>query len=147
MTLHPSIARLISPLKARPGRTSRGAIQHLILARSRAAQIASAAGLSLEEWEMKTSCAMGARPFYEIGRPQVKAGCSPVLATGRRTSRAPEAIRSSSESGDTEGRVQFQDSSVAFVDDNISRPCREEKKSCLHYEMVRNNAVTGGALP
>ena len=53
-----SIARVISPAKESPGCTSRGAIQQRIPMFSSAAQTASATGLSSEECEMKTSCAI-----------------------------------------------------------------------------------------
>ena len=49
------IARVISPGKERPGRTSRGATQHRMPDSSNAAQMVSATFLSWAEWEMKTS--------------------------------------------------------------------------------------------
>src|SRR6266403_2137608 len=58
ITLLYSIARVISPAKESPGCTSRGAIQQRIPMFSSAAQTASATGLSSEECEMKTSCAI-----------------------------------------------------------------------------------------
>src|SRR6267143_5847185 len=52
------MARVISPGNERPGRTSRGATQHLIAAFSRAVQTASATSRFCAEWERKTSCGM-----------------------------------------------------------------------------------------
>ena len=49
------IARVISPGKERPGRTSRGATQHWMPESSNAPQMVSATFLSWAEWEMKTS--------------------------------------------------------------------------------------------
>src|SRR5437762_11544131 len=63
ITLLRWIARLISPANVRPGCTSRGAIQQRMATLSNAAQAASAIGLSWEECEIKTSCAIGANPF------------------------------------------------------------------------------------
>src|SRR4029077_10581193 len=58
ITLLRWMARLISPAKVRPGWTSRGAIQQRMVALSSAAHAASATGLSSDECEIKTSCAI-----------------------------------------------------------------------------------------
>src|SRR6266704_464102 len=72
ITLLRWIARVISPAKERPGCTSRGAIQQPIAVFSSAAQTASATGLSCEEGEMKTSCAIGAHHFYLLSILQTR---------------------------------------------------------------------------
>src|SRR5947209_11006352 len=65
ITLLRWIARVISPANERPGCTSRGAIQQRSALFSSAAQTASAIVLSCEEWEIKTSCAIGSKSLLK----------------------------------------------------------------------------------
>jgi hypothetical protein len=58
MTREAAIAARIELAQVVPGKMSRGAIQHRMPFCSSIAQVASAIGLSLDEWLMNTSCAI-----------------------------------------------------------------------------------------